>query len=111
MIGVGPGGFVRYLLSMLAGPLIWFIYFSVIYGAVGFGGAFGFAPSGIRLFAWAATLAAGAALILLLWYARRSRASIEPKGPRAVHEVAGFLTALSLFAVLIEALALLIVPL
>ena len=41
MTGTSPHGFTRRLLFMLAGPLIWFAHFSFIYGAAGFGGAFG----------------------------------------------------------------------
>ena len=110
MVG-GPGGFVRKLLLLLSGPLVWFVYFSVIYGAVGFGGALGHAPASIRCFAWSATLAASAALIAILWHARARRASAKENGPRAIHEITASLAALSLFAVLVEALALLIVPL
>jgi hypothetical protein len=110
MVG-GAGGFVRKLLFLLSGPLVWFIYFGVIYGAVGFGGALGHAPAGIRFLAWAATLAASAALIAIFWHARAGRASATENGPRAIHEITASLAALSLFAVLVEALALLIVPL
>jgi hypothetical protein len=109
MVG-GPGGFVRKLLFLLSGPLVWFIYFGVMYGAVSFGGAFGHAPASIRFFAWGATLAASAALIAILWYARTRRA-LTKENPRTVHEITASLAALSLFAVLVEALALLIVPL
>jgi hypothetical protein len=105
-----PGGFVRKLLFLLSGPLVWFIYFGVTYGAVGFGGALGHAPAGIRFFAWGATLAAIAALIAIFRHARARRASAKD-GPRAIHEITASLAALSLFAVLVEALALLIVPL
>jgi hypothetical protein len=105
------GGFVRKLLFLLSGPLVWFIYFGVIYGAVGFGGALGHAPAGIRFFAWGATLAASAALIAIFRHARARRASAKENDPRAIHEITASLAALSLFAVLVEALALLIVPL
>ena len=105
------GGFVRKLLFLLSGPLVWFIHFGIIYGAVGFGGALGHAPCSIRLVAWGATLAAIAALIAILWRAWARRALTKENGPRTIHEITASLAALSLFAVLIEGLALLIVPL
>ncbi|MBC8036159.1 MAG: hypothetical protein H7X89_02965 [Rhizobiales bacterium] len=92
----------RPLLLMLYGPLIWFVHFSFIYGAAGFGGAFGFSPMGIRLFCWSATLLACAALTAILWLAHGNRASMP--------EIARTLAALSLVAVLLQALVLWIVP-
>lgn len=111
MIDTGPHAFARQLLFMLSGPLIWFVHFSLIYGAAGFGGAFGFSPVGIRLLAWGVTLAASVALIAMLWQLRGSRALRPRDSQNAIHEFARALAALSLVAILFEALVLWVVPL
>lgn len=96
-------GIMRQLLLMLSGPLIWFIHFSFIYGAAGFGGAFGFSTLSIRLMLWGATISACLALSAVLWQIRGHR--------HAIPEIAKALAALSLVAILLEALVLGIVPL
>ena len=111
MIDIEPRGFVRHLSFLLSAPLIWFIYFGLIYGAVGFGGAFGFAPEDVLLFTWGATLAAAAAIIAMSWRAPISRTSLGREDRQADHEIARALGGLSLFAILLEALVLWIVPL
>ena len=109
MIDTGPHAFARQLLFMLSGPLIWFVHFSLIYGAAGFGGAFGFSPAGIRLLAWGVTLAASVALIAMLWQLR-GRALRHRDSQNAIPESARALAALSLVAILFEALVLWVVP-
>ena len=111
MTAAGPGGFVRHLLLLLGGPLIWFAHFSLIYGAVGFGGALGFAPPAFRLFAWSATFAAAAALLGMLWQTQARRLALARDALRPTFEMARTLAALALVAVLLEALVLWIVPL
>ena len=106
MNGAGSRGFVRYLLRLLSGPLIWFAHFSLLYGAAGFGQALGFAPSSVQVFAWVATLAAGASIFAILWRAHSDCSSGTPEPRRGFHEVLRALAALSLFGVLLEALAL-----
>ncbi len=92
----------RAFLQMLHGPLIWISHFSLIYGAAGFGGAFGFSEHGIQLFCWIATLVAGTSILFLLWVGRENRASISSIGRT--------LAQLSLVAILLQALVLWIVP-
>lgn len=111
MSDVTPHGFVRQLLFLLSGPLVWFVHFSLIYGAAGFGGAFGLAQGGVRLLAWSVTLAAAATVIALLWHAHRSRASADRETRHAIREIARILAALSLVAIGLEALVLWVVPL
>jgi hypothetical protein len=106
MNGADSRGFVRYLLRLLSGPLIWFAHFSLLYGAAGFGQALGFAPFGIRAFAWVATLAAGASIFAILWRAQGDCRSGAQEPHRGFHEVLRALAVLSLFGVLLEALAL-----
>ena len=110
MIDTGPHAFARQLLFTLSGPLIWFVHFSLIFGAAGFGGAFGFSP-GIRLLAWGVTIAASVALIAMLWQLRGSRALRPRDSQNAIHEFARALAAPSLVAILFEALVLWVVPL
>lgn len=89
--------FVRHLLLMLAGPLIWFAHFSFVYGAAGFGDAFGLDAAGVRALSWGATvLACGTAAFVLWWTAHDS--------------IARGLTFLSLLAITFEALVLGMVP-
>lgn len=111
MTVASPGGFVRHLFFFLGGPLIWFAHFSLIYGAVGFGGALGFAPPAMRLFAWSATFAAIAVLLAMLWQTRASRLTLARNELRPTFGMARPLAALALVAVLLEALVLWIVPL
>jgi|GEM_PF-5194988 len=88
-------------MQMLSGPLIWFAHFGFIYGAAGFGDTLGFSQWGIRLFCWSATLVASAAIVATLWLLPR-RTSISA--------IARALAALSLVAILLQAVVLWIVP-
>ena len=97
MTGTSPQGFTRRLLFMLAGPLIWFAHLSFIYGAVGFGGAFGLDAADIRALSWSATVFACGAVALVLW---RTAPDSITRG----------LTFLSLLAITFEALVLWMVP-
>jgi len=97
MIGNSPHSFTSRLLFMLAGPLIWFAHFSFIYGAAGFGGAFGLDAAAIRDLSWGATVTALAAVALVLW--------------RTAHDsITRGLAILSFLAVTFEALVLWMVP-
>jgi hypothetical protein len=89
--------FVPYLIVLLSGPLIWFAHFSLLYGLAGFGGYIGLTVAGVRILSWGATLLAGAAAIAILWRMRR-----EP--------IAAGLAALSLAAIIFQALVLWIIP-
>ncbi len=93
----------RVFLQMLSGPLIWISHFSLIYGAVGFGGTLGFSETSVRLFCWIATFVAGLTIIVLLWAGRGKASSLIVMG-RALAQ-------LSLVAILFQALVLWIVPL
>ena len=97
MTGTLPHGFTRRLLFMLTGPLIWFAHFSFIYGAAGFGGAFGVDVADIRDLSWGATVLACGAVALVLW--RKAHDSIT-RG----------LAFLSLLAITLQALVLWMVP-
>lgn len=97
MTGTSPHGFTRRLLVMLASPLIWFAHFSFIYGAAGFGGAFGLDAADIRALSWGATVLACGTVALVLW--RRPHDSIT-RG----------LAFLSLLAISLQALVLWMVP-
>jgi hypothetical protein len=110
MMAGRPHGFAAELLAALSGPLVWFFHFNVIYALAGFGSAFGFSPTGLLVFAWVATLAAVAALITMLRQAQSRRASRGQDTHQAIREIARALASLSLLAVLLEALALWIVP-
>ncbi|MEX0807173.1 MAG: hypothetical protein WD044_00450 [Dongiaceae bacterium] len=105
-----PSGFVRALLLLLSGPLIWFAHFSLIYGAQGFGGAFGFTTGGIRAFAWAATFIAGAAIAAIYVRVQRQRPSSDPETVRSLARTTRWLAVLSLGAVLLQALVLAVIP-
>jgi len=84
---------MRCILVWMGAPLVWFLHFSLIYGAVGFGGALGWTARDLRSFAWAATIVAVLAIALLLWRQR----------PR-------LLALLSLAAVLLQGVVLALVP-
>ena len=103
--------FVRPLLALLCGPLIWFAHFSLVYGAAGFGEAMGIAPGAIRRIAWVATLAAGAAIIFLLVRARMDGAPRNRDNSPALREMTAALAALALLAVLLGAAVLWMIPL
>lgn len=94
-------GSVRAML-MLWGPLIWFLHFSFLYGAAGFGGALGFSSEDIKLSSWIATAVGGLALGLMLWHMRSRR--------DAIVYMANGLAWLSLVAVVFQALVLSIMP-
>lgn len=111
MIDIKPCGFVRLLLFLLSGPLIWFIHFNLIYGAAGFGDALGISSAGVRLFAWGATLAAIAAVIAMLRIAQGSRAPFNRESHYGIYEMMRSLAALSLMAVMLEALVLWVISL
>ena len=82
---------------MLAGPLIWFAHFSFIYGAAGFGEAFGLDAADIRALSWGVTVLACGAVALVLW--------------RSVHDpIPRGLALLSLLAIIFEVLVLWMVP-
>jgi len=108
MRGGRPQGFVRQMVFLLSGPLVWAGHFSLVYGAVGFGGAFGFTSSAMGNFTWGVTLAAIFALLALLWKAKARGARSGDPGFR---EMARAAAAISLWAVLLQALVLFIVPL
>lgn len=93
---------VRPLLQLAAGPLIWSFHFALVYAAFGFGGAFGAGAVAVRLIAWAATIAACAAIGALLWRNRQA--------PGFSRDIQTALAALSLVAVLLETLALFLIP-
>ncbi|MDP9137308.1 MAG: hypothetical protein M3N38_03925 [Pseudomonadota bacterium] len=106
-----PQGFLRPLLFLHSGPIIWFAHFSLVYGIAGFGGALGVAPDAVRRLAWAATLAAGAAIMFMLVLARKSRVSGHRQTDAAANrEMTRDLAALALVAVLLEAAALWMIP-
>ena len=93
-------GFVPLILSLLAGPLIWFFNFNLAYGATGFGSAFGMSPSAILMFVWSSTVISAALLAAMMWRARRRRAS------NALHDITNALTGLAFCAIAFQALAL-----
>ena len=97
MTAAPPDCFMRRLLVMLAGPLIWFAHFSFIYAAAGFGGAFGIDAADIRALSWGATVLACGAVALVLWR-------------RAPDSITRGLAFLSLLAITFEALVLWMVP-
>jgi hypothetical protein len=103
--------FLKRLSELLFGPFIWFVHFSGIYAVAGFGPAFGMSQADIRVANWILTALACAALFTLLWIKRRAE---EP--PPDVDEFASgyfveILCLLSLAGILLEALALWLIPL
>ncbi len=99
----------RPLLLLVSSPLIWFAHFSVLYGTAGFGGALGVAPNGIRAVNWSATLVSATAVVAVLVLSDRNPRR-SGQASHAMREMAGSLAALSLWAVVIEALVLWIIP-
>ena len=94
--------FVRPLLFLLSGPLIWFAHFNLIYGTAGFGFMFGLAPLDIQLVAWSSTVAAITLLIALIGRAYSQRAA----NAADLRDVAQALNCLSLVATVFHAMAL-----
>jgi hypothetical protein len=111
MIARRPHSFLAELLVVVSGPLVWFFHFNFIYALAGFGGAVGFSPAGVLLFAWVATLAAVAALVMMLRRVQTSSSSRDRDIDRAMREISRALAGLSLVGVLFEALVLWFVPL
>lgn len=103
-------GFVGPILLLLSGPLIWFIHFSLIYGTAGFGRAFGLSPSEIQFVAWAGTLVAGVAIVVLLRRGRTARNLADRERRRELHKITRGLALLALLAVLLQFLVLVIMP-
>ena len=101
--------FVRPLLVLVSGPLVWFAHFSLIYGIAGFGGALGFSPAGIRIFTWFATLVAAAAIVALFFDARRRSGNAGGDTRQTLSLIAQLLDVLAFGAVLLQALVLTLV--
>lgn len=106
MTVIARHGFVRHLLFLVAGPIIWSVHFGLVYAALGFGPAFGLAPAVVHLLAWGGTAAAGVAIVFVFWQAGTNPASLDPEAHHVVPEMTRSLAALSLVAVLLEGLAL-----
>ncbi len=103
-------GFVSRLLFLLGGPLIWFAHFNLIYGVAGFGAALGVVPEVIRLSAWVATAAATVGIVALLWSARDADGPRDNDTRQTMLSMTRGLAALSLLAVLLQGVALSIIP-
>jgi hypothetical protein len=102
--------FIRRLLFLLAGPIIWFAHFSLIYSVAGFGGALGIAPEAIHLSAWAATVASSGAIFAILWRANSTGTPRNEETHREIYAMTKALAGLSLFAVILQAVVLWFIP-
>lgn len=104
-------GFLRRLGLLFGAPLVWFAHFALIYGGAALGGVLGVAPAILAASAWAATLAASAAIVIMLLRIEARRSQVEDDDvDRALHDMAKALGVLSLVAVLLQAIVLAIVP-
>ena len=100
----------RAWLLCLAAPLVWFAHFNALYGLASLGRATGASPASVGIVAWALTAAACIAIAAAWFWSQRS-ASSSTGASHGSRAVATWLALLALAGVLLQALALAIVPL